>query len=151
MGDNFVRVPPGHKVVVIHPSPSAQIGLTESKLVILDFGTSGDWREMLSKVDEGLSHGPFPASVAILQTAFLASLDAAGELSAFVASWQSARERGWNAVWALPGEASARVEVVELLKKAGFGVHGSADDGACLVEVHKPDGTITIGMPGPTL
>jgi hypothetical protein len=79
------------------------------------------------------------------------SLDAAGELSEFIARWQSAMRSGWNAVWVLPNEASARNDVVELLKNAGFGVHGSAEDGACFVEVHKPDGTITIGMPGPSL
>ncbi|HEV2668400.1 MAG TPA: hypothetical protein VG324_26015 [Blastocatellia bacterium] len=151
MSDKFVQVPPGHKVVVIHPSPKAQIGLTESKLVILDFGTSGDWQTMLADIEAGLSSGTFPSTVTILQLPMIERLDAAGELSAFIARWQSARQSGWNAVWVLPNEASTRNDVVDLLKNAGFGAHGSAEDGACFVEVHKPDGTITIGMPGPSL
>jgi hypothetical protein len=69
----------------------------------------------------------------------------------FIARWESARQSGWNAMWVLPKDASTRDDVVDLLKNAGFEAHGSAEDGACFVEVHKPEGTITIGMPGPSL
>jgi hypothetical protein len=103
---------------------------------------------MLAKVEAGLLGGAFPTTITILQLAMIDSLVTAGDLSAFVAGWQSAKHKGWNAVWVLPNEASARDKVVELLKNAGFGVHGSTEDGACFVEVHKPDGTITVGMAG---
>jgi len=98
MSDKFVSVPPGHKVVVIHPNPKAQMGLTESKLVILDFGTSGDWQTMLANVEAGITEGTFPFTVAILQFLMIERLDAARELSTFIAKWQSVRQRGWNAV-----------------------------------------------------
>lgn len=148
MSNEFVRVPPGHKVVVIHPSPLPQMGVAESKLVVLDFGASGDWRTMLAKVEAGLLGGAFPTTITILQWAMIDRLVTAGELSAFVAGWQSAKQKGWNAVWILPNKASECDVVVDLLTNAGFGVHGSTEDGACFVEVHKPDGTITVGMAG---
>src|SRR5262249_7393340 len=102
----FVR-----QTVVIHPSPKAQMGLTESKIVILDFGTSGDWQTMLANVEAGLSGGTFPSTVTILQLPMIERLDAAGELSTFIARWQSARQSGWNAVWVLPKETSTRDDV----------------------------------------
>ena len=79
MSNEFVRVPPGHKVVVIHPSSLPQMGVTESKLVVLDFGSSGDWRTMLAKVETGLLGGAFPTTITILQMAMIDSLVTAGE------------------------------------------------------------------------
>lgn len=81
----------------------------------------------------------------------LDGLRAAGELREFVAAWQRLGGRDWQAVWVLPLGAAGQTDAVGLLRTAGFGVHGSAEDGVCFVEVHKPDGTITVGMTGPSL
>lgn len=151
MNDGFVTVPPGHKIVVIHPSTKPQVNHLESNFLVLDFGLDGDWLTLISGFDERLDRTEVPPTVAILQGAMLDRLQASGELRDFVSEWQRLRERGWQAVWVLPREAAGQVDAVELLLMAGFGVHGSAEDGACFIEVHKPDGTITIGMPGPSL
>lgn len=151
MDDEFVTVPPGHKVVVIYPTTQPSMGILESELLVLDFGADGDWRAMLAHVEAGLAAEQAPATVTILQRGRIEMLVAAGELDAFVHAWESARRQGWNAVWVLPNDASGNNEVVTRLKGAGFEVHGSASRGECFVEVHKPDGTIIIGMPGPAL
>jgi hypothetical protein len=149
--DGFVTIPPGHKVVVIHPSTQSQVIHLESNFLVLDFGVDGDWLTFVSDFEEKLGRIEVPPTVAILQSAMLGRLRASGDLRDFVSEWQRLRERGWQAVWVLPREASGQVDVVELLNAAGFGVHASAEDGACFMEVHKPDGTITIGMTGPSL
>ncbi len=149
--DGFVTVPPGHKVVVIRPSTQPQVNHLESNFLVLDFGVDGDWLALVSDFDERVSRVEVPPTVVILQSAMLGRLRASGDLRDFVSEWHRLRERGWQAVWVLPWEAAGQVDVVELLKAAGFGVHGSAEDGACFIEVHKPDGTITIGMTGPSL
>ena len=146
-----VRVPPGHKVVVIHPRTQPLLIPLESNFLILDFGVASDWRILVSVFNERLGRIGVLPTVAILQSAMLDQLRAAGELRDFVAAWQGIRERGWQAVWVLPREAAGQTDAVELLKSVGFGVHGSDEDGACVIEVHKPDGTITIGMPGASL
>ncbi|HEX8284138.1 MAG TPA: hypothetical protein VF588_12320 [Pyrinomonadaceae bacterium] len=148
---DHVTVPPGHKVVIIHPSTQPQVIPLESNFLVLDFGLASDWQTLVSDFDERLSLTEVRPVVAILQGAMLDRLRAAGDLRDFAAAWHGLRERGWQAVWVLPLEAAGQTDAVELLKAAGFGVHGSAEDGACFVEVHKPDGTITIGMPGPSL
>ncbi|MEK6289105.1 MAG: hypothetical protein AABO57_25600 [Acidobacteriota bacterium] len=151
MNDGFVTVPQGHKIVTIHPSTQPQVWQLESKFLVLDFGLNSDWRAFVSDFDERVGQVEVQPTVAILQGAMLDRLQASGEIHDFVSEWQRLRERGWQAVWVLPREAAERMDAVELLKSAGFGVHGSAKDGACFIEVHKPDGTITIGMTGPSI
>lgn len=149
--DGRVAVPPGHKVVGIFPSTRPQVRQLESNFLVVDFGVDGNWRALVSDIDEGLGRAEVRPTVVILQGAMLDGLRAAGELQDFVGAWQYLRERGWQAIWVLPREAAGQAEAVESLKTAGFIVHGSSEDGACFIEVHKPDGTITIGMPGPSL
>jgi len=149
--DGRATVPPGHKVVGISPSTQPQVRHLESNFLVMDFGVDSDWRVLVSGFNERLGRIDVPPTVAILQGAMLDRLRAAGELQDFVGAWQYLRERGWQAVWVLPREAAGQMDAVESLKMAGFGVHGSAEDGMCFVEVHKPDGTIAIGMPGPSL
>lgn len=151
VNDGPVTVPPGHKVVGILPTARPQVRHLESNLLVMDFGVDGDWRTFVSGFDERLGRVEVPTTVAILQGAMLDRLRAAGELREFVAAWQRLAERGWQAVWVLPREAAGQVDAVELLGAAGFDVHGSAEDGMCFVELHKPDGTINIGLPGPSL
>ncbi len=151
VNDGSVTVPPGHKVVGISPSTQPQVRHLESNFLVMDFGVESNWRVLVSGFNERLGRIEVPPTVAILQGAMLDRLRAAGELREFVGAWQYLRERGWQAVWVLPRDAAGQADAVESLKTAGFGVHGSAEDGMCFVEVHKPDGTIAVGMPGPSL
>jgi hypothetical protein len=154
MSDEYVQVPPGHKVVMIQPSPQPHFNLLESGFLLLDFGTSGNWRTTLANIEtcfDGLDEGQAPTTITILQSEMINELVAANDLDDFLAMCQAAGQRGWSALWILPNEAASNDEVVAGLKRAGFGVHSSARDGTCFVEVHKPDGTITVGMTGPAL
>jgi len=47
----------------------------------------------------------------------------------------------------VPHATEQHASQMRRLKQPGVGVHYSAEDGACFVEVHKPDG-IVVGMPG---
>jgi hypothetical protein len=48
-----------------------------------------------------------------------------------------------------PDEHPSRLRLMAEFKRIGFGVHYGGPDRECYVEVHKPDGSITVGMPGP--
>jgi len=147
----MVTVPEGQKVVVVRAAPRENIGMLESGLLVVDFGAAGSWKNLTSAIEKRAKQGDLPSLIVILQLTMIAELKARGELDAFFDFWARAHSTGARAVWVLPLGAKSDQQVVALIKKAGFTAHASADDGACFVEVHKPDGSITIGMPGPQL
>ena len=83
----------------------------------------------------------------IIQAEFLAAaLDVDGFLARVRAIVAASKDKvGHCAVFAK--EAAQRIDIMAALKQIGLGVHYSAPDGACFVEVHRPDG-IVVGMPG---
>jgi hypothetical protein len=48
-----------------------------------------------------------------------------------------------------PDESPFLDQVMASFNRAGVQTQRGAPDGACYVEVHKPDGTIVVGIPGP--
>ena len=46
----MVTVPPGHKVVVVHPTPKAYLGRGESGVWIADLGMGSDFADVVSRV-----------------------------------------------------------------------------------------------------
>lgn len=150
MSQDTVVVPPGHKVIVVKPTAAARVGAVPSGLVIVDYGQGGDWRQVNAQLDAAMAERSASA-VVILQDDMIESLKGQGELDEFIAYWKAQKAGGRSAVWVLPLHASAQASVIALIRGAGFGVHASAPDGACFVEVHKPDRSITIGMPGPAI
>lgn len=148
MSEDRVTVPPGHRVVVVHAASTTQCGYLQSGWFVLDFGgAETDWRALMRGAIELLGRRPAPALL-ILQQARLASLHAAGEFAPLLQTWQAAK---LECVWVLPLHAADDAAAVAAIRGSGFGVHGSAPDGACFVEVHKPDGSIIVGMAGPVL
>jgi hypothetical protein len=138
-------------VVVIHPTPRPQVGLLESKVLVVDFGTTGDWRDSIAALSNSFREGSFAPTVAILQCVRIRQLQVARQLAPFVEACQKLKMGGWNAVWVVPHFNQPCADALSRLKQAVFGVHTSCPDGECFVEVHKPDGAITIGMSGPSL
>jgi hypothetical protein len=83
----------------------------------------------------------------IFQTEFLEALrDVDGFLARIRAVVATSRDKvGHCAVFAK--EAAQRTDIMASLKQIGLDVHYRAPDGACFVEVHRPDG-IVVGVPG---
>lgn len=150
MATDTVVVPPGHKIIVIMPTVTAHVAVASSGLVIVDYGESSDWRQTNSQLEAVLAKHSVP-TVVIFQSAMIDELTRLNELSEFFSYWKASRAEGIEAAWVLPLRAAERTFIISSIRDAGYGVHASAPDGACFVEVHKPDGSIIIAMPGPAL
>jgi len=142
-----VTVPPGHKVVVVHPTPKAYFGRAESGVWIADLGAASDFTDVISRVAQ-MSVAGQPASVIwILQPCVLES---AAVFSTLIGTLTTIVEQSCGIVdhcAVVPHASTQHASQMRRLRQAGVGVHYSAEDGACFVEDHKPDG-IVIGMPG---
>jgi hypothetical protein len=147
MSAGTVVVPEGHKVVVFGPSPQPFLARAESGWLILNFGDGKDLVKALESI-EGIVAGTEKLNVVwILQSEFLeALLDLKSFLARVGAVVVASKGRmGHVAVFAT--EAAKRVDIMNCFRQLGLGVHYSDPDGACFVEVHRPDG-IVVGMPG---
>jgi hypothetical protein len=150
MPSDTVVVPPGHKVVVIDPTPNAHVDVVSSGAVIADYGQSGNWRYTNTQLSAALAKHP-GSVVVILQNEMINALRQSNEFGEFFGYWKASKRKSVSAVWVLPLRASEQASVVSSIQNTGYGVHASAPDGACFVEVHKPNGSIVVGMPGPAL
>jgi pentatricopeptide repeat protein len=146
--DGEVVIPAGHQVNVVHPG-AARAGFLPSGWLVVDFGPDGDWRQLTVDVYTQLQKQNVPL-VVILQAGAIDALARSGETDRFLDLWRQMVQAGCSSVWVLPREAANHAGIVRTLREAGIGVHGSAPDGACFVEVHTPQG-ITVGMPGAVL
>jgi len=144
---NTVTVPPGHKVVVVHPIPKAYFARAESGVWIADLGAASDFADVVSRVAQ-LSAAAQQASVIwILQPCVL---DSAAAFDSLISTLTALVQRSRGIVVhcaVVPHATEQHTSQMRRLRQTGVGVHYSAEDGACFVEVHKPDG-IVIGMPG---
>lgn len=139
-------VPPGHQVVVVHPSPAPHFSPLKSGYHVADLGYSGDFAPVLARAESLVHQEGRHAIVWILQTSLLQQTEVLDSLLAFLAKL---RQEGIHYVAVFPHADASYREQVTRLRGIGIGVHASAPDGACFVEVHRPDGSIVIGMPGP--
>jgi hypothetical protein len=147
MTDDEVVVPEGHKVVVFRPAAKPFLARAQSGLWILNFGDGSDCDRALDAIDEFVARADKQSVIWILQADFFKSLR---DLDGFLERVRTVVTRsrgtvGHCAVFAT--EASRRTDVMQAFGQLGLGVHYSAPDGACFVEVHRPDG-IVVGMPG---
>jgi hypothetical protein len=142
-----IQVPEGHKVVVIGPSPRPFLARAESGTWILNFGDGKDLTRALEAVENFVRQGDKRFVIWILQSEFLEAL---GDVDRFVARVRAVVDASRDKVRhcaVFAGEAARRTDIMLSLKQLGLGVHHSSPDGACVVEVHRPDG-IVVGMPG---
>lgn len=144
----MVTVPPGHRVVVIHPAPAANLGCCESGVWIAELGANCDFSAVVSSVAELASTGRQAYVIWIIQTSVLNSArnfdSLIGSLAEIV---QSSRGIISHSAFVPRSTGRDTVQVRQLIR-AGVHVYEWAEDGSCFVEVHKPDGTIVIGMAG---
>ncbi len=143
-----VTVPPGHKVVVVHATENAALARCESGIWIAQMGTGVDHRSVLDELKKLAKDDQQQNVIWIMPPEFLDTLaDQASFMSEVASIVKSSQGKiGHTAV--LPRASAKHKSVMAQLRDFGIGVHYSADDGACFVEVHKPDG-IVVGMPGP--
>lgn len=147
MAEDEVVVPEGHKVVVYGPSPEPFLTRAQSGVWILNFGDGSDLSRALDAVDEFVSSADRQSVIWILQLEFLNSLQ---DLDRFLDRVRAVITNSHgtvrhSAVFAT--EASQRTDVMGAFRQLGLGVHHSAPDGACFIEVHRPNG-IVVGMAG---
>lgn len=149
--EELVTVPAEHKTIVVKPALRPHFARLESGVGIADMGAGSDFEAVLHEAASAVAAEPPNTIIWILHEALLVRMDADGEpllrrLEPIVRQTKS--PGGHCAV--LVQKAAERHGLVRRLKELGMGVHGSAEDGACFVEVHRPDG-IVVGMPGPAL
>jgi len=128
-----VTVPPGHKVVAVHPAPKAYFGRTQSGVWIADLGAGCDFTGVVSRIAQISVAGQKASVIWILQPCVLESATAfdslIGTLSTIVQ--QSRGMVGHCAV--VPHGAGRHTPQMRRLREAGLDVHFSAEDGACFV------------------
>jgi hypothetical protein len=142
-----VTVPPGHKVVVVYPTEKAYFGRCESGVWVADLGIACDFVDVVSHFTQMSIAGQQASVIWILQPCLLESAAAFDSLigALTIIAQQSCGIVGHCAV--VPHATKLHAPQMKRLRLSGLGVHYSAEDGACFVEVHKPDG-IVVGMPG---
>lgn len=144
---DFVTVPPGHKIVVVHASELGAIGRAESGVWIAQMGKHELNQQLLDSIKKLASQIDKAVLIWIVAPEFIEALsDQKAFLSEFAAIVEASKGRvGHSAVF--PHALLEHEIFIQRVRALGIAVHGSADDGACFVEVHRPDG-IVVGMPG---
>ena len=147
--ENMIEVPEGHKVVVISGTVNPQFGQAESGLFVANLGYGPkSWKiieEAKSRPDE---YKQFGVMWIVQQESFggLDQLDKEKLKAELTGVLEEEKETTHIAVFVSPADQNR--SLVNIFRILGMGVHHSAPDGACLIEVHKPDGQIIIGMAG---
>jgi hypothetical protein len=144
---NYVKVPPGHKVVMIYPVEHHYIHKYESGFYVADIGRSGDYEGVFTALRALAASGGKANVIWIIQGNFL---DALEDRDAFLREMKSLVDQSKGRMGHCAVFAYAKVNhepIMKQVKELGVGVHYSAEDGACFVEVHKPEG-IVVGIPG---
>lgn len=153
-----VRVPPGHKVVITSFSPSPAFARLESGLRIAEFGESPvygpqGYMPVFDAAEKDLRLAPQTSIVWHLQEKAVRiwTSDVEG-----LKDWlwrfhqvRSVRGEAQAGDVAIVPDFGARARVmIELLQSLGVAVHLPSPEGKVLAEVHRPDGSVTVGMLG---
>ena len=142
-------VPPGHRVVVIKPSPQPFFAPAESGPMILNFGAVEYVPSGLKMLADFASSVKEQQSVVwLMPTNILPAFDDSPALLAQIASLVAATPHVSHLA-VFPDVSPLLERVMESFRSVGVNTQRGAPDGSCYVEVHYPDGSITVGIPGP--
>lgn len=150
MTADTIVVPEGHEIIVVKPAREARTGRLPCGVFVVDYGEDGDWPSLHRRMHSAYLDSGTSALI-VLQRPMIEHLRNSDLIDSFFEAWEQSAAEKLPAVWVLPLDASIDTDIVAKIRAMGYGVHGSAPDGACFVEVHKPDGSIVVGMPGPQL
>jgi hypothetical protein len=143
-----VVVPPGHKVVVIYPTPNPSFHRCESGFWIVQLGSGKDLCEIVPRVRELASQNQQANVLWIIPPIILESssvLDTVvSSLDSIAQDTQAVLRHG--AV--VPYATDRHLAAMKRLKDIGLAVQYSGANGECFVEIHAPDGTITVAYAG---
>lgn len=145
--DGFATVPPGHKIAVIKASETAEFGTSESGIRIAQMGKHDVDQRILSIVKDFAVDSDGAHLIWIMAPEFIDSLsDHAGFMAEVKVIVVASNERVTHAA-VFPGASPQHQSFIKQIRGLGMSTYSAADDGACFVEVHRPDG-IVVGMPG---
>ena len=150
MADDTVRVPPGHKVVVVHPTHELSFGQSQSGVWILNLGQGPDLARGLDLLERFTAQTTQASVIWILTGALLESIPDYGRFLRRVADVCEASFGRIAHIAVFPDDVPSRATTMRAFRRIGMGVHYGGPDRACFVEVHRPDG-IVVGMPGAVL
>lgn len=149
-------VPPGHSITVWHKSVAPVFVPTSSGVYFADFGAYGSFIEVFAAAEDLLQREPHTPILWIVQAS---ALETWARDPAILSGWLRRlhcvrRLRGSTEICAdtviAPYEGKDPSGFAGLLRSLGLDVHyPSPQDGSVFIEVHRPDGTIVIGMTGP--
>ena len=142
-----VAVPPNHRVVVLHPSKIPHFDRTESGFWIVDFGDGREQKNLFDAMRQLVQGGDKASIIMILQPSFIDHAANAEEILSGLRELSEIETDTLTKIAVIPFSTAQHLPFAAKLRKLGLGVYHSADDGACFVEVHRPDGII-VGMAG---
>jgi hypothetical protein len=148
MSDSSAVIPPGYSVVVISPSSRPGFARTQSGPWILEFGAPRFIAPALENLESFLRSATERTSII-----WLVSGDILAAFPDPAPLVEAARERQAlssivSHLAVFPDDTPTRLAAMRGFHRIGFGVHYGGPARECYVEVHRPDGTIVVGMPG---
>jgi hypothetical protein len=142
-------VPPGHKVLVVKPQPEPGFSRMPSGPWILNFGEPRFLESGLRTLNEFLARNTERTSVIWLMVADIVAQLASSEALTSRSLECGSASTTVTHLAVFPDDTPERPSLMAAFKTHGFGVHYGGPDRECYVEVHKPDRSIVVGMPGP--
>jgi hypothetical protein len=116
---------------------------------MLNFGSVENVPSALTKIAEWVDSAKEKLSIVWLMPAnILPAFDDAPALLAQIANLVAAAPH-ISHLAVFPGSSLLQDHVMESFRSVGVNTQRGAPDGACYCEVHKPDGSIVVGIPGP--
>jgi hypothetical protein len=145
-----VAVPPGHKVLIVKPSPVPHLGRYESGVWIAELGNGVGIEGILSRVRQLATEADQTSVIWIVQPMVLESSSVFDAVVSALASIVRESTDGSRHVVVVPYAEDRHLPQLRRLEQADVAVHYSGPHGECFVEVHRPDGNV-VGMPGRAL
>jgi hypothetical protein len=130
------------------------LGKMGSGIWIADFGPDGEYEQLFQAAENALRQNPAVSIIwAIQESASAGWMSDATALAVWLQRLHQVRRARGSAqvgdVAVLSVSGAKAQALATLLYSLGVGVHQPAPDGAIFVEVHRPDGSIVVGIPGP--
>ena len=117
---------------------------------VANFGEPNpDWHGTLAVAAEFLRENRVRGSILWLLTGSVLDLLESDEADAQELADVAQLSANVSHTAVFPDEHRAREHVMNELQSLGFDVHRGGPNRECYVEVHKPNGTIVVGIPGP--
>lgn len=149
--EEMLTVPPEHSIVVYSASTQSAVERSESGRWIANIGVIDDLPAITShvaEVTELVSKGQVARVIWIFPAAFLEP-DNAVELIIQMISHTFEKSQAFLVhSFVIPGASERHFAAMRQLKINEFGVFHSGKNGESFIEVHRPDGSIVVGMPG---